>query len=251
MARATRTFGLFVTCTNLDRCARVLKFGRARGSRPPDLMEPESHSSRHVETRFESCQQGKIMRKLWPTIVVAVASACSGCAINLPFTSRLSYNTVHQAKDLSAKDEGPITLQWIPTSFPSRVDVQGASGFVGGGSRTRVPTGIGLSSRILEALDAAVGVTDSSDKVLVMTIKNAETKFEYSAGFFNATPAIDEASCNLDIDFAMGALHWEQSFHAEAKDPKVGGSSQTGVVEGVWDDVAYQVAKNVVEHLRP
>jgi hypothetical protein len=128
--------------------------------------------------------------------------------------------------------------------------VEGASGFVGGGSRTRIPTGPGLSSRILETLDAAVGVNSSAPKVLTVTIKNAKTKFQYSAGIFNVTPAIDQASCDLDVDFAVGSDRWSQTFHAEAKDPKVGGTSQTGLVEQVWDDIALQVTKNVVAHMR-
>ncbi|HEX7371106.1 MAG TPA: hypothetical protein VF284_12580 [Rhodanobacteraceae bacterium] len=138
----------------------------------------------------------------------------------------------------------------MPASFPDRVDVEGASGFVGGGSRTRIPTGPGLSSRILETLDAAVGVNSSAPKVLTLTIKNAKTKFQYSAGIFNVTPAIDKASCDLDIEFALGTVRWSQSFHAEAKDPKVGGTSQTGLVEQVWDDVALQITRNVVAHMK-
>jgi hypothetical protein len=93
-------------------------------------------------------------------------------------------------------------------------------------------------------------VNSSAPKVLTVTIKNAKTKFQYSAGIFNVTPAIDQASCDLDVDFAVGSDRWSQTFHAEAKDPKVGGTSQTGLVEQVWDDIALQVTKNVVAHMR-
>lgn len=175
--------------------------------------------------------------------------ALAGCTINLPFNTRPSFDTVTQARSLNAKSEGPVKVTWVPPSFPDRVDVEGASGFVGGGSRTRIPIGPGLSSRILETLDAAVGVNSSAPKVLTLTITNAKTTFQYSAGIFNVTPAIDKASCNLDADFAVGSTHWSQSFHAEAKDPKVGGTSQTGLVQQVWDDIALQVAKNVVAHM--
>ena len=176
--------------------------------------------------------------------------ALSGCTVNLPFNTRPSFDTVAQARSLNAKSEGPVKVTWVPASFPDRVDVEGASGFVGGGSRTRIPTGPGLSSRILETLDSAVGVNSSVPRVLTLTIKKAETKFQYSAGIFNVTPAIDKASCDLDVDFSVGSTHWSQAFHAEAKDPKVGGTSQTGLVEQVWDDVALQVTKNVVAHMR-
>jgi hypothetical protein len=190
------------------------------------------------------------MKKYVGLLVAAVGVvALSGCTVNLPFNTRPSFDTVTQARGLNAKNEGPVKVTWVPSSFPDRVDVEGASGFVGGGSRTRIPIGPGLSSRILETLDAAVGVNSSAPKVLTLTITNAKTKFQYSAGIFNVTPAIDRASCDLDVDFAVGSTHWSQSFHAEAKDPKVGGTSQTGLVEQVWDDIALQVTKNVVAHM--
>lgn len=191
------------------------------------------------------------MKKYVGLLVAAVGVvALSGCTVNLPFNTRPSFDTVTQARGLNAKNEGPVKVTWVPSSFPDRVDVEGASGFVGGGSRTRIPIGPGLSSRILETLDAAVGVNSSAPKVLTLTITNAKTKFQYSAGIFNVTPAIDSASCDLDVDFAIGSTHWSQSFHAEARDPKVGGTSQTGLVEQVWDDIALQVTKNVVAHMR-
>jgi len=190
------------------------------------------------------------MKKCLGALIAVVGlGALAGCTVNLPFNTRPSFSTVTQARGFDAKNEGPVRVVWVPSSFPDRVDIEGASGFVGGGSRTRIPTGPGLSSRILETLDAAVGVSSSAPKVLTLTIKNAKTKFQYSAGIFNVTPAIDRASCDLDVDFALGAEHWTQTFHAEAKDPKVGGTSQTGLVEQVWDDIALQVTKNLVTHM--
>ncbi len=190
------------------------------------------------------------MKKIWGGLVLAAGATLSSCTVNLPFNTRPSFETVSQAKSLAASSEGPISVTWIPSTFPDRVDVEGASGFVGGGSKTRIPTGPGLSSRILETLDAAVGVSSTSPKALALTINSAQTKFQYSAGIFNVTPAIDRASCDVDIDFVSGSKHWNQAFHAEANDPKVGGTSQTGIVEHVWDDIALQVTKSVVEHLR-
>ena len=183
-------------------------------------------------------------------VAVVGLGALAGCTVNLPFNTRPSFSTVTQARGFDARSEGPVKVAWLPSSFPDRVDIEGASGFVGGGSRTRIPTGPGLSSRILETLDAAVGVSASAPKTLTLTIKNAKTKFQYSAGIFNVTPAIDRASCDLDLGFALGAEHWTQTFHAEAKEGKVGGTSQTGLVEQVWDDIALQVTKDVVSHMR-
>jgi len=182
-------------------------------------------------------------------IVTIIAAVCSGCAISLPFNNRLSYQAVRDAKNLAATTKGPISLKWIPPSFPERIDVQGASGFVGGGSKTRIPTGVGLANRILEAFDASIGVLDSSNKTLTIEIVNAETEFEYSAGFFNITPAIDVGRCRFEAEFAIGDKRWKDKFFSESKDPTIGGTSQTAIVEKVWDEIAIQVVRNVIQHL--
>jgi hypothetical protein len=181
--------------------------------------------------------------------VTIIAVVCSGCAVNLPFNNRLSYPAVRDAKNFAETTKGPIAVKWIPPSFPERIDVQGASGFVGGGSRTRIPTGAGLANRILEAFDASIGVLDSSNKTLTIEIIKAETEFEYSAGFFNITPSIDVGRCRLEAEFAIGDKRWKEKFFSESKDPTIGGTSQTAVVEKVWDDIAIQVVKNVIQHL--
>ncbi len=182
-------------------------------------------------------------------VIVMVAVFCSGCAVNLPFNNRLSYSAVSSAKDLAVKAKGPIAVKWVPPSFPERVDVQGASGYVGGVSQTRIPIGVGLANRISEGLDSAIGVNDSSKKILTIDIYNAKTEFEYSAGIFNVTPAIDVARCTLEAEFSIGKKRWKETFFSELKDPTIGGSSQTGVVEKVWDDIAIQVVRNVVKNL--
>jgi hypothetical protein len=85
-------------------------------------------------------------------ILVGLSLFASGCAVNLPFNNRAAYPTIQDAKSLSAVNKGPISVKWIPATFTERIDVQGASGFVGGGSQTRIPTGIALSNRITEVL---------------------------------------------------------------------------------------------------
>lgn len=189
--------------------------------------------------------------KMWRVLlaITMISVFCSGCAVNLPFNNRLSYSAVSSAKNLAAKAKGPIAVKWVPPGFPERIDVQGASGYVGGASQTRIPIGAGLANRITEGLDSAMGVNDSSKKILTIDIYNAKTEFEYSAGIFNVTPAIDVARCTLEAEFSIGKKRWKETFSSELKDPTIGGSSQTGVVEQVWDDIAIQVVKNVVSHL--
>lgn len=182
-------------------------------------------------------------------VFLFIALLTSGCIVNLPFNNRLAYPTVQDAKDISDNQKGPIVVKWIPQTFPDRIDVQGASGFVGGGSQTRIPTGVGLSNRIIEVLDVMFGVEKSSDKVLTITVIEAKSEFEYSAGFFNVTPAIDVGRCVFEAEFICGDSRWKEKFTADEKDPTIGGTSQTGVLEKVWDNIALQVGRSVSQHI--
>lgn len=184
-------------------------------------------------------------------IAPALGFMTLGCAVSLPFNHRLNYSAVSVAKGLPGKGIGPIAIQWEPSDFPDRIDIQGASGFVGGGSRTRIPTGQALAQRITEVLDSSIGVASGAPARLTITILSADSTFQYSAGFFNVTPALDRGGCTLTAKFAYGSQQWEESFSSQKKDPKVGGTSQTGVLEAAWDDVALQVGQSVVQHLAP
>jgi hypothetical protein len=192
---------------------------------------------------------GAMRRTLGELSLLASLSLVVGCAINLPFSNRLNYEQVSEAKHLSVARAGPIAIKWIPPDFPERIDVQGASGFVGGGSRTRIPTGVALAARITEALDSAVGLDRSSSKILTITVEQARSKFQYSAGFFNVTPSIDRAECLLQATFSFGGVEWKEQFSSSQRDPSIGGRSQTALLEKAWDDIALQVTKSVVDHL--
>lgn len=174
----------------------------------------------------------------------------SGCAINLPFNNRPTYSTVQAAKNISTGYKGPIALKWIPPTFPERIDIQGASGFSGGGSRTRIPTGVGLANRILEVLDVSIGVSDSSDKLLTISVIEAKSEFEFSANLFNLANAIDVGRCVFEAEFLFGNEKWTEKFIAEGRDRTVGGTSQSGVLEKVWDDIALQVGRSVIQHIK-
>lgn len=182
-------------------------------------------------------------------LAVTALVGCTACTVNLPFSSRLNFNSVTEARKYAVPAKGPLALSWVPREFPDRIDVHGASGFVGGGSRTRIPTGPGLSQRIAEALDAMVGVSDGAARKLTITVEDAKSTFEYSASVFNVTPGIDEAGCTFSATFSVDGHTWKQTFTATQHDPKVGASSQTGLVEKVWDDIAVQVARDVIAHL--
>ena len=177
--------------------------------------------------------------------------ALTGCAVTLPFNNRLSYEVVSTAKALNGTQAGPIQLIWEPSSFPGRIDTQGASGFVGVASQTRIPTGVAIASRVNEGLDMAMGVAPGAPRKLTIKIIKAKSTFQYSAGIFNVTPVIDTGGCTFEAAFSCGDIAWTGSYKASSKDKAIGGSSSTGVLEKVWDDIAMQVCTDVVSHLAP
>lgn len=180
-------------------------------------------------------------------LTVLFSSMLTGCAVNLPFNNRLNYTSVSQLSEIQ-KTKEVITIKWNPNTFPQRIDVQGADGFVGGGSRTRIPTGVALSSRIEEALSQFVQLSPNGNP-LTITVESARSGFEYSAGIFNVTPAIDVANVTFTATFEYKGEKWSKTFTSKLKDPKIGGSSQTGLLDSAWDDIAVQVAKDVALHL--
>jgi len=181
-------------------------------------------------------------RLIFPALAVFLTT---GCVIALPFDARPSFNRVSEARAFNARHKGPVTVAWEPANFPERVDTQGASGFVGGGSQTLVPTGVAIAARVSELLDASVGIAPVSDKKITIKIVSAESKFEFSAGVFNATPVMDFGSCVVEVEFSTPTKRWAGKFSSTQKDTEVGGKSPTGVLARAWDDIALQIVKDI------
>jgi hypothetical protein len=181
--------------------------------------------------------------------VLAIAVGLSGCAISLPFNNRLAYSSISDMKSVQIQGEKPkLSISWNPVNFPQRIDIQGSDGFVGGGSRTRLPTGVALSSRIEEAISTYADISPSGQN-LTITVLEARSGFEYSAGIFNITPAIDVGTVTFNAAFNLNGKTWNQQFSSHKKDPTIGGTSATGILESAWDDVAVQVAKSIAAHI--
>jgi hypothetical protein len=77
----------------------------------------------------------------------------------------------------------------------------------------------------------------------------AKSEFEYSAGLFYVCPAIDVGRCVFEAEFICGDKRWKEKFTTEEKDPTIDGTSQTIVLEKVWDNIALQVGRNVIQHM--
>ena len=180
-------------------------------------------------------------------IVLVFSLSLFGCAIYLPFENRISYDYIREVKKINVVNKSPLSINWIPQSFPQRVDIQGASGFVGGASRTRIPIGVALSKRITELLDMAVGIDQKSKDTLTITVIQAKTEFKYDA--FALENTIKSASCVLKAEFTLNGHAWKSQFYASDSGASLQGTSQTAVLNSVWDNISFQVAKNIIEHM--
>lgn len=183
-------------------------------------------------------------------LATLVISILSGCAVTLPFNNRLSYPAYQELqKEAAGKDLPAVMITWTPKSFPTRIDVQGASGYVGSASQTRIPTGVAMAARISEAISAFTPVSPNGLPLLIDVIE-AKSKFEYSAGVFNVTPSLDVGEITFKAKFTLGKDQWEKTYFSHKNDPSIGGMSATGILEAAWDDVATQVAKDIARRLQ-
>lgn len=169
--------------------------------------------------------------------------ALFGCSVHHQFSDRLSYQSLKQVKsEIHINQKQNIDITWIPSDFTSRIDIQGASGFLGGGTRTRIPIGIGLSSRIEEAISSYADITKNGRKLTII-VNDAKTKFTY--GMTN----MDSANVYLNVTFELPGKTWTKEFITKQKDDGVKDAKVTSVIEYAWDQIAIDVAKEIAAHL--
>lgn len=190
----------------------------------------------------------------WMYPILLAALFASGCvAVHPPFQHRPSYTTAAMARQDANTAAGPIRIKWLPSTFPGRVDAVKAASFGGSAAQTMVPTGMALSQRITELLDIMVGIDDSAADVLTLSIVSSATEIEYINAFAHPTvimSTLDFGRCKLHINFAWRGDRWTREYTAQLRDTEVTGQRPpTAVLEEVWDDIALQVAQDVVRHI--
>ena len=176
--------------------------------------------------------------------LLLVASSIS-CRLYLPFRFQLTPRLAEEAARLRGTSPGPIALRWEPATFPTRVDVQGASGFTGGLSRTRIPTGVAISTKVREFLEAAVGVEESAGRVVTIRVVEAKSSFEFGG---RKRGGIDRARCTLKVEVDDGSARWSEAYFA-SDEPGGEPPTLTGVLDGVYDEVSSALARDVVRKL--
>lgn len=178
-------------------------------------------------------------------LALLLAASSLSCKLYLPFRFQLAPRLAEEATRLHGTAPGPIALRWDPASFPSRVDVQGASGFIGGASRTQIPTGISISTKVREFLAAAVGLEESAGRIVTIHVVEAKTSFEFGG---RKQGGIDRARCSLKVEVDDGSVRWSEAYFAS---DETGGQppTVTGVLDGVYDEVSAALARDVVRRL--
>ncbi|WP_254413749.1 hypothetical protein [Vibrio furnissii] len=178
------------------------------------------------------------------TMLVAT-TALSGCSIQLPFNDRISYQSEKEILSQVDKIDYSVNIVWSPDNFTRMFETKGSSGFVGSGTRTRIPTGYALSSRIEEAINTYAEFNPNSERIYFY-VEGASSEFEFSANApFTANMELDHGYANLKVTIKYNDRSITKEYQAEkiAKDGKT--LSQTGVLEAAWDDIAVQVAMDV------
>jgi len=178
-------------------------------------------------------------------LALLLAAPSLSCKIYLPFRFQLTPRLAEEAARLRGTTPGPIALRWEPSDFPQRVDVQGASGFNGSLSRTRIPTGVAISTKVREFLDAAVGVEEGAPRVVTIHVVEAKSSFEFGG---KKRGCIDRARCTLKLEVDDGKARWSEAYFA-SDEPAGQPPTLTGVLDGVYDEVSAAVARDVVRKL--
>lgn len=181
-----------------------------------------------------------------PAFVLLAAVAGSGCKVHMPFRFQLAPKVAAEATKARGTAVGPVALRWVPADFPDRVDVQGASGYIGSISRTRIPTGVAIASRVREYLETAVGVDAKAPRVVTITVVEAKSSYAYSAKAKVHT--IDRGRCSLRVDVDDGATRWSESYYS-SDEPGGAPPTPTEVLDGVWDEVSAALSRDVLRHL--
>jgi len=178
-------------------------------------------------------------------LALLLAAPSLSCKLYLPFRFQLTPRLADEAARLHGTAPGPIALRWQPSDFPQRVDVQGASGFNGSLSRTRIPTGVAISTRVHDFLQAAVGVEERAGRAVTIRVVEAKSSFEYGG---KKRGGIDRARCTLKVEVDDGKARWSEAYFA-SDEPGGDPPTLTGVLDGVYDEVSAALARDVVRRL--
>jgi hypothetical protein len=178
-------------------------------------------------------------------LALLLAAPSLSCKIYLPFRFQLTPRLAEEAAGLRGTTPGPIALRWEPSDFPQRVDVQGASGFVGSASRTRIPTGVAISTRVHDFLHAAVVVQEGAPRIVTIRVVEAKSSFEFGG---KQRGCIDRARCTLKVEVDDGKARWSEAYFA-SDEPGGQPPTLTGVLDGVYDEVSAALARDVVRRL--
>ena len=182
--------------------------------------------------------------RLRPLALLALLGGCSLPVMYLPFRDAPGPRQAEEASKLRGTAGGPVSVWWSPPDFPRRVDVQAASGFVGGASRQGVAIGPVLSRRVAAFLDAAVGLDPASRRVVAITVVEARTSFAFRPD----GRALDRGECTLKVRVDVDGRPLEETYYS-SDTLKGTPASRASVLDDVLDEVAAMLARDVVRKL--
>ena len=169
----------------------------------------------------------------------------TACAVHPPFNNRIDY---FQLGSLRAMEStiNDLRIVWKPEDFTRYVEIKSPSGIIGKASRTRIPTGVAISSRLHEALDQVTTISPSSSNIIYIDVSKAVSNFKFSG---TSEGAIDYGEVTLEAKFAYKHQEWVESFYHQEDDPQVAATGASKPLEAAWDSIAIQMATSIITNI--
>lgn len=180
-----------------------------------------------------------------PLLLAALASA--GCSIpveHLQFRGGLGQRSADEAARAASRRIAPVGIRWSPPGFVQRVDVQSASGFVGGAARIGVAVGPVLTTRVADYLSLSVGLAPGSEREVAITVIEARTSFAFRPdGRF-----LDRADCTLKVRVDAAGRGFEETYYSS--DTLRGAPySRAGILDDVLEEIAAMLSRDILRKL--
>jgi hypothetical protein len=80
-----------------------------------------------------------------------------------------------------------------------------------------------------------------------LLVIQATTQFQYDA--FAMASTIKSGNCVFKAEFSYNGQTWKEQFTAADSGTTLQGTSQTAVLNSVWDSIAFQVTKSILFHI--
>ena len=201
--------------------------------------------------------------KVFFLLLVPLYVVLNGCYQNPTFSNRIAHSDLSPLNIPDSNIER-LNIIWKPKDFPEMVELQGATrGATGavywGGwfhpRNVRIPTGIAISERLLEALGHSLIIDKTSSNSLKIDVYahtrasfNLRRKLPLELLFSGKKPCprFNRGTVKVNAFFNYKDIELPKEFHEVELIDGSDCSITTGPLETAWDKVAIQMAQLII-----